>query len=94
MQHGGIKMKKSKKNNSKNTISAATDEHCSNFHEDAETHALRRTQDIECLTLLTEAARLKRQMEDIDSMMATLHGGENEPAPISPAMLMAMGLSK
>lgn len=81
-------------NNSQYTANTTEDKDCKKFHEDAETHTLRRHQDIECLTLLTEAARLNREFQDIDSMMVTLQGGESNQPPLSPAMLMALGLSK
>lgn len=83
-----------KENNSKNNIDTTETDNCQKIHEDAETHTLRRHQDIECLTLLTEAARLNREFENIDSMMVTLQGGESSQPPLSPAMLMALGMNK
>ena len=85
---------KDSNNNSQHNVNTTEAEDCKNFHEDTETHSRRRHQDIECLTLLTEAARLNKEFQDIDSMMVTLQGGESNQPPLSPAMLMAMGLSK
>lgn len=43
----------------------------------------RRRQDLECLTLLTQAHALYREYDDIDRMLATLKGTADE-LPILP----------
>lgn len=80
--------------NSQNNVNITETDNCQKIHEDEKTHSRRRHQDIECLTLLTEAARLNREFENIDSMMVTLQGSEGNQPPLSPAMLMALGLNK